>query len=148
MTTSGIAAGVILMCVLSEGFFSGSEIAIVSSNWIRMRRLASGGDRRAALLERLWRNPDRLLATTLVGTNLSVITGSVTATYLIIKHLTAQGALLSSMAGREEFLVYFNGLLVVLNCEFRIHLCQRQITQIMTRGRKISCARHGPLIFG
>jgi CBS domain containing-hemolysin-like protein len=102
-----VAACVIFLCILLEGFFSGSEIAIVSSNWIRMRRLASGGDRRAALLERLWANPDRLLATTLVGTNLSIITGSVMATYLIIRHLTAPGAWLSSMAGKEELLVTF-----------------------------------------
>lgn len=100
-----IPLGVIFLCILTEGFFSGSEIAIVSCRWPRIRREAEGGDRRAALLVRLWSNPDRLLATTLVGTNISVIMASVTATYLAVNLISLRGDWYSFMKGREELLV-------------------------------------------
>ncbi len=103
--TPGATLLVIFACLVAEGFFSGSEIAIVSSRWPRIRREAEKGDRGAVLLLWLWRNPDRLLATTLVGTNLSVIIGSVIATWLAVNAVRAHAAWGPLLAGREELLV-------------------------------------------
>ena len=70
-----ILSAVLLMLVflLLKGFFSGSEIALVSSDKIKLRHRAKQGDRGAGLALRLFQTPDVLLSTTLVGTNISTI---------------------------------------------------------------------------
>ncbi|MEW5806119.1 MAG: hemolysin family protein [Acidobacteriota bacterium] len=72
----------ILLLLLTEGFFSGSEIAIVSSDRIKIKLLADQGVRRASLILKLLEKPERLLATTLIGTNISVISSSFAANEL------------------------------------------------------------------
>ena len=66
----------ILLCVLFEGFFSGSEIAIVSLSKIELKKRLQKGDKSAILLNKLLAEPEKLLTTTLIGTNLSTVTGS------------------------------------------------------------------------
>jgi putative hemolysin len=100
-----LSLAAIALCVLAEGFFSGSEMAIVSARWARLKLEAERGDHRAALLLWLWRNPDRLLATTLVGTNLAVITASVLTTSLAVRLVRDGTGLLAALTGREEILV-------------------------------------------
>lgn len=68
--------------LLTECFFSGSEIAIISSNRIRIKVLADQGIRRARLIQKLLKKSERLLATTLIGTNASVIASSFAANEL------------------------------------------------------------------
>ncbi len=72
-----IVAGV---CLLIEGFFSGAEMAIVSADRIRLQRLAEDGDRGARLALAFLDNPQRLLATTLIGTNVAVVTATTVIT--------------------------------------------------------------------
>ncbi len=76
-----------------EGFFSGSEIAIISANRIRLRHWAEQGDERAQRLEKLLEAPDQLLATTLVGTNLSIVVATTLATVPLIKRFGSAGEL-------------------------------------------------------
>lgn len=72
----------VILFLLSEAFFSGSEIAIISSNRIRIKVLADQGIKRASLVQKLLKKPERLLATTLIGTNASVIASSFAANEL------------------------------------------------------------------
>jgi CBS domain containing-hemolysin-like protein len=65
--------GVMVALLLIKGFFSGSEIALVSADKIQMRHRARVGDKGARLLLKMFRKPDRLLTTTLVGTNLATV---------------------------------------------------------------------------
>lgn len=78
-----IASAVIVTCVVCEGFFSGSEIAIISVNKITLRHLVSEGSKGARLAQKMLQQPERFLGTTLVGTNVSVVLGSVTLTILL-----------------------------------------------------------------
>ena len=66
-------------CVLSEAFFAASELSIISANAIRLEEAAQRGS--AAARRVLWfrNHPDRLFGTTLLGTNLSTVTGSTIA---------------------------------------------------------------------
>ena len=74
----------IFLCVLSEAFFSGSEIAVISLPRVELQKRLKEGDRGAELLSRLLREPEKLLTTTLIGTNLSTVTGStIFTTYLM-----------------------------------------------------------------
>lgn len=67
---------IIFICIVLEGFFSGVEIAVVSLNRIRLRILAEAKDKKAVRIQKMLRNSDRLLGTTLVGTNLAVVVAS------------------------------------------------------------------------
>ncbi len=77
----------ILLCILSEGFFSGSEIAIVSLPKLELQKRLQTGDRKAKLLSKLLEEPEKLLTTTLIGTNLSTVTGSTVFTTYIMKYI-------------------------------------------------------------
>ena len=65
---------VILLFLVLKAFFSGSEIAIVNSDKLKLRHQAKQGDRSAKLLLKMFRTPDVILGTTLVGTNLATVT--------------------------------------------------------------------------
>ena len=66
-----------------EAFFSGSETAIISANKMRLKALADRGDSRAKLTSRLLKRPERLLGTTLVGTNIAVVTATTLAAVVV-----------------------------------------------------------------
>jgi putative hemolysin len=70
--------------LLLEAFFSGSEMALILCDRIKIRHRAGEGVKGAQIAERLLQRPDRLLATTLVGTNLCVVTSSTAATVLCL----------------------------------------------------------------
>ena len=67
---------IILLCLLAEGFFSGSEIGVVSADQIKLRHLAAKGSKGARLALKMLEKPEWLLSTTLVGTNISVVTNT------------------------------------------------------------------------
>ncbi len=93
---SGTAVLIVgIVCVLVEGFFSGSEIAFVSADRTRLRQKAADGDRAARMCEALIAKPEVLLATTLLGTNIAVTTLSVTATLFFISEGWGSGELLT-----------------------------------------------------
>jgi CBS domain containing-hemolysin-like protein len=70
---------VIIACIICAAFFSGAETAFVSCNRIRIRHLAKGLDRNAQVAEKLLAKPERILATTLIGTNIFIVLGVVMA---------------------------------------------------------------------
>ena len=61
----------VLVCLVLSAFYSGSETALVSVNKIRINQLVESKDARAEIIHRLVASPDRMLALTLVGTNLA-----------------------------------------------------------------------------
>ncbi len=88
----GTAIAIILLCLAVEAFFSGSEIAVVSADPIRLRVKAANGSRGARLALRMLQRPEWLLATTLVGTNIAVVTNTTVATALAIDKFGPQGS--------------------------------------------------------
>lgn len=85
----------IIFFLLLKGFFSGSEIAIVNSDKVKLRHQAKMGNRGAALLLKLFRTPDVILGTTLVGTNLATVTISTLGALIFIDLFGAAGDLVS-----------------------------------------------------
>ena len=75
---------IIITCLLLEGFFSGSEIGIVSADQIKLRHLAAKGSKGAKLALKMLEKPEWLLSVTLVGTNISVVTNTTMVTALMI----------------------------------------------------------------
>jgi putative hemolysin len=81
------------VCVITEGFFSGSEIAVVSANKSTLRRKAADGDAGAKLVLAFLQKPQALLSTTLLGTQLSVVTSTTVVTLALLHY--AEGELLA-----------------------------------------------------
>jgi len=67
----------VAFCVLGEAFFSGMETGVISIRRLRLRHRLRKGDVAARSLAYFLEEPDRLLGTTLVGTNLCVVVASV-----------------------------------------------------------------------
>jgi CBS domain containing-hemolysin-like protein len=78
---------IILACLVVEAFFSGSEIAVVSADRMKLRHAAASGSRGAKLALSMLEKPEWLLSTTLVGTNIAVVTNTTLATALAIHWL-------------------------------------------------------------
>jgi CBS domain containing-hemolysin-like protein len=75
---------VLVICLLLEGFFSGSEIAIVSADKQKLALDAEGGSARAQAALYLVRRPALFFSTTLLGTNLCTISATVVTTFFIL----------------------------------------------------------------
>ncbi len=85
----------IVVFLLLKGFFSGSEIAMVNSDKVKLRHMAKTGDRGAGMVLKLFRSPDVILGTTLVGTNIATVTISTLGALIFIDHFGATGDLIS-----------------------------------------------------
>lgn len=89
---------VIVLCLCLEGLYSGGEIAFISSDINRIRYKAKKGSRSARLALKLLESPEWFLATTLTGTNVSIVTSTTLATALFITMLgTARGEMASML---------------------------------------------------
>jgi len=67
-----------------SAFFSGSETALMSISKLRLQHLAETSPVRARLIERILKNPERLIGTILLGNNLVNVTMSALATVLAL----------------------------------------------------------------
>jgi len=76
---------ILALCLVSEAFFSGSEIGVVSADRIRLRHEAARGSRGAKIALKMLNHPEQLLSTTLIGTNISVVTNTTISTALAIE---------------------------------------------------------------
>jgi len=73
---------VILFGVLASAFFSGIETGLISLNRLRLRHEVERKNRRAMILNTFVESTERLLGTTLIGTNLANVLVAVSASVL------------------------------------------------------------------
>ncbi len=78
-----IVIAVIVVTLILQAFFAGSEIALISCDKVKMKALADGGSRSAKLVMTSFSQIERFLSTTLVGINLSLITSTIVLTFYI-----------------------------------------------------------------
>ncbi len=88
-----VAIAVMVVFLVLKGFFSGSEIALVNSDKIKLRHRAKTGSRGSRLALDLFQKPDVLLSTTLVGTNISTVVITTIGTLLMIQYAPVRGEL-------------------------------------------------------
>lgn len=82
-------AGVIVLLILINGFFSLAEMSLVASRKVRLRQEAERGTKGAATALRLLREPDRLFSTVQIGITLvGILTGAYGGAALA-EHLSA-----------------------------------------------------------
>ena len=87
MTTPLLLIAAILLCLLGNGFFSGSEIAIISVRKSRVEQLIAEGSRGARWVKHLQDNLDRFLATVQIGVTLMGTLAGVLGGYLASRYL-------------------------------------------------------------
>jgi putative hemolysin len=87
MTEAGFLVAAILFCLLGNGFFSGSEIAILSAKRSRIEGLIAGGSRAASRVKALQDNMDRFLASAQIGVTLMGTLAGVLGGYLASQHI-------------------------------------------------------------
>ncbi len=88
MTALPVLPTVLLMaaCFVLEGFFSGSEIALVSADRLKLQTDAQNGQRGATLALQMLDRPAWTLGTCLVGTNVCTITAATLAAAMVTQH--------------------------------------------------------------
>lgn len=118
--------------LILHAFFAGIETGIISIHRLRLRHYVRKGSRRARVLETFVENFDRLLGTTLIGTNLCVVMNSV---------LAASLALQISLPGAQTTSSIAISIAVIIFCEYLpkawfqarpIERCQRFATALLT----------------
>ena len=87
---------IVLLCAFSS-YFSATETAFSSLNKIRIKNMASEGNKKAALVLKLSDNFDSLISTILVGNNIVNITAT-TLSGLLFAILIANDGLASTVS--------------------------------------------------
>ncbi|MEQ8313220.1 MAG: hemolysin family protein [Gammaproteobacteria bacterium] len=97
---------VMIALLLIKGFFSGSEIALVSCDKLKLKTESLRGNRKASLVLKLMKTPETLLTTTLIGTNVSTMTLTVIATATAIQLLGPGGDLVAILLLSPIMLIF------------------------------------------
>lgn len=78
MSAIALEIFLILILIIANGIFSGSEIAIVSARKVRLEQLAERGNRKARIALKLASNPNDFLSTVQIGiTLIGILSGAV-----------------------------------------------------------------------
>lgn len=86
-----VLASVLVLLILTSGFFSGSETALMSLNRYRLRHQANSGNKAAQRTLRLLKHPDRLISLILLGNNFVNILASAIATIIALRLMGEAG---------------------------------------------------------
>ncbi len=89
---------VLIILIIFSGYFSATETAFSAVNRIRIKNMASDGNKRAQLVQKLSDNFDSVLSTILIGNNIVNIAATSIATALFIKVMKGDVALGSTIA--------------------------------------------------
>lgn len=101
-----VTVGAIALLVILSAFFSGSETALIAVSRPRMHQLARKGNRRAAMVERLHDQRERMLGTILLGNNLVNILSSALATAVMISLFGEAGVVYATAAMTVLILIF------------------------------------------
>ncbi len=96
----------IILLLLLKGFFSGAEIALVNSDKVKLNARANQGDNGARKVVELYKEPDVLLGTTLVGANIATVALATLGTILFIELFGARGDIYAFLALTPLLLIF------------------------------------------
>lgn len=88
---------ILLIFLLLSGFFSGIEIAFISSNRLLIEVERKKGTRRSLILANFLEKPSEFLGTTLVGNNIVLVVLSILAGHFLLEHLSINSDTFSGM---------------------------------------------------
>ncbi|TRL29056.1 HlyC/CorC family transporter [Methylosinus sporium] len=137
-----VATLVVLLCVLLSAFFSASETALTAASHAHMHALEKEGDHRAALVNRLLRQRNRMIAALLLGSTLVNIGGSAFTTSVLVYLTGESGAVYATIIMTALLLVFAEVLpkTVAINHPDRLSLRVARVIGVFV-------AVFGPLLF-
>ena len=97
---------VLVACLLGQAFFAGIETGVISIHRMRLRHFVKQGAPGARVLEHFLSDSDRLLGTTLVGTNISTVVASVVAASIAVRISPAYGQVVSTVIVTAVVLIF------------------------------------------
>ncbi|WP_177304437.1 CNNM domain-containing protein [Candidatus Ventrimonas sp.] len=83
--STGIQLAAVLILLMLSAFFSSAETALTTVNKMRVRTLAEGGDKRAAMVAAVIEDPAKMLSTILIGNNIVNLSASSLMTTLTMR---------------------------------------------------------------
>lgn len=134
---------IILACFALSAFFSGSETALTASSRARMHALEVGGDRRAALVNRMLAKREGLIGGLLIGNNL-VNTGAAALSTGVLLNIFGDAGIIYATIAVSIFVILFSEILpktIAINYPDRMAL-------IVAKPVSLVVALFGPLTVG
>lgn len=104
--TTFLLIGLALVLLLLKGFFAGSEIALVNADKVKLNARANQGDPGARRVLDLFRQPDVLLGTTLVGNSIATIVLGTVTTLLALRWFGDLGAWIAFAIATPLLLIF------------------------------------------
>ena len=101
-----VTIGIILSLLVLSAFFSGSETALTATSRARMHEIERRGDRRAILVQKLIKYPERLIGAVLLGNNLVNILASALATSLFLSLFGDAGVVYATLVMTTLVLIF------------------------------------------
>src|SRR5579862_4754871 len=105
-----VAALVIVFSLIAAAFFAAAETALTAASRARLQAMESGGDKRAALANRLIANKGRLISAMLLGGQLVTISSSAYTTNVFVKSF-GEGGVLEATVVMTVLIVVFGEVL-------------------------------------
>lgn len=107
MDTGDLTTIIAFVCLVAcSAFFSASETAYTSLNLVRIKRMATDGDKRADKVLRMAEQYESLLSSILIGNNIVNILASSLATVLFVKMLGNNGVSVSTLVTTVIILLF------------------------------------------
>ncbi|NDG85353.1 MAG: HlyC/CorC family transporter [Proteobacteria bacterium] len=103
---SPLVAITIFFLLVIEGFFSGSELALLSADRLNLKKRSKQGESGAGRALRLLKAPDRILSTTLIMTSLCVMSISVLLTLEFRRIYGEHGEIRAVICGSALVIVF------------------------------------------
>jgi Mg2+/Co2+ transporter CorB len=94
---ASLAVLIIVVSLVAAAFFAGAETALTAASRARMQALETGGDKRAALANRLIARRGRLISAMLLGGQLVTIAASAYTTSLLVAAVGERGAVYATV---------------------------------------------------
>ncbi len=126
----------ILLALAGEAFFSGAETAFVSVNFLKLMHLIEKKNKQAMNVHDILKKPDRFLATTLIGTNLSVVVSSACAAALFSQVSGAYSELVTTLVMTPISFIFCQ-LLPKTTLRYRANRAALAIAPLMVASERI-----------
>lgn len=114
----------LITLVLLSGFFSGSEVSMMSINRFRLRHQANQGQKTAKLILKLLKKPDKILGVILIGNTFANVLASSLATVVAVRIWGSIGVFIASVGLTLIILIFAEMSPKNLSAHFPNHVGQ------------------------
>jgi putative hemolysin len=128
----------VITFILMQGFFSNSEMAMVSANKIKFNSMARSGNKNAGIILQFLNEPEQLFGTTLVGINFATVLATYFSEFFYQNVLISYLPLLKNFVSAELFtLIILEPAILVFGELFPMSIARKYPNVTCLRNAKI-----------